>query len=193
MPVKLSKCVPLAVAFFAAASLQAANADSALRPLAGYWLGAGTISMKNGTSERIRCKGSYAISPAGNALNQSLLCASDSYKFNVKSNVFENTPGVLSGSWGETTRNATGQLSGRVAGSRIYWLMSPALASPPRFRSRRAGASNPSRFPPPAARMSSASPFQCARNRDAGSPRARRAGLTTFSSSCGSGSSERAA
>jgi hypothetical protein len=119
MPVKLSKCVPLAVAFFAAASLQAANADSALRPLAGYWLGAGTISMKNGTSERIRCKGSYAISPAGNALNQSLLCASDSYKFNVKSNVFENTPGVLTGSWGETTRNASGQLSGRVAGSHI--------------------------------------------------------------------------
>ena len=119
MPVKLSKCVPLAVAFFAAASLQAANADSALRPLAGYWLGAGTISMKNGTSERIRCKGSYAISPAGNALNQSLLCASDSYKFNVKSNVSETAPGVLTGTWAETTRNANGQLAGRVAGPRI--------------------------------------------------------------------------
>lgn len=120
MPVKLSKCVPLAAAFFAAASLQAAYADSALRPLAGYWLGSGTISMKNGTSERIRCRGSYAISPAGNALNQSLLCASDSYKFNVKSNVFENTPGVLTGTWSETTRNANGQLSGRVAGPRIF-------------------------------------------------------------------------
>jgi hypothetical protein len=120
MPVKLSKSIPLAAAFFAAASLQAAYAESALRPLAGYWLGAGTISMKNGTSERIRCRGSYAISPAGNALNQSLLCASDSYKFNVKSDVFETAPGVLTGSWAETTRNANGQLSGRVAGPRIF-------------------------------------------------------------------------
>jgi hypothetical protein len=119
MPVKLSKGVSLAAAFFVAASMQGVKAENALRPLAGYWLGGGTISMKNGTSERIRCRGSYAISPAGNALNQSLLCASDSYKFNVKSNVFENAPGVLTGSWAETTRNASGQLSGRVAGARI--------------------------------------------------------------------------
>ncbi len=119
MPVKLSKCFPLAAAFFAAVSLQTAYAGSALRPLAGYWLGGGTISLKNGTSERIRCRGSYAISPAGNALNQSLLSASDSYKFNVKSDVFETSPGVLSGSWAETTRNANGQLSGQVAGSHI--------------------------------------------------------------------------
>jgi hypothetical protein len=119
MPVKLSKCVPLAAALLTAASWQMAEADSALNSLAGYWRGAGTISMKNGTHERIRCRGSYAVSEAGDALNQNLLCASDSYRFDVRSNVSESAGGVLSGSWAETTRNARGQLSGRVAGSRI--------------------------------------------------------------------------
>jgi hypothetical protein len=120
MPVKLSKRVPLAAAFFAVAAFQCggANADTALRSLAGYWAGSGTISMKNGTHERIRCKGSYAVSGGEDALNQSLVCASDSYKFNVQSNV-SDTDGVLRGSWAETTRNATGQLVGRVAGSHI--------------------------------------------------------------------------
>ena len=121
MPVKLSKSVSFVAAFLAAAAFHSAEAyaGSALRPLAGYWTGAGIISMKNGTHERIRCRGSYAISEAGDALNQSLLCASDSYKFNVKSNVSEAADGVLSGSWAETTRSANGQLSGRVAGSHI--------------------------------------------------------------------------
>jgi hypothetical protein len=121
MPVKLSKSVPLVAAFLAATAFQSAeaHAESALRSLAGYWGGSGIISMKNGTHERIRCRGSYAISDSGEALNQSLLCASDSYKFNVQSNVSESAGGVLSGSWAETTRNANGQLSGRVAGSHI--------------------------------------------------------------------------
>ncbi|MEW6438909.1 MAG: hypothetical protein AB1508_17265 [Pseudomonadota bacterium] len=121
MPVKLSKSVPLVAAFLAAAAFQntAAHAESALRSLAGYWGGSGIISMKNGTHERIRCRGSYAISDGGDALNQSLLCASDSYKFNVQSNVSESAGGVLRGSWAETTRNANGQLVGRVAGSHI--------------------------------------------------------------------------
>ena len=60
MPVKLSRSVPLVAAFLAAAALQSGEAyvGSALRPLAGYWLGSGIISMKNGTHERIRCRGS---------------------------------------------------------------------------------------------------------------------------------------
>lgn len=74
--------------------------------------------MKDGNRERLRCKGSYAVSPAGSALNQTLLCASDSYKFDIRSDVTESG-GVMSGGWSETTRSATGQLSGRVAGSHI--------------------------------------------------------------------------
>ena len=119
MPVKFSKFGPLVAACFIAASWQAARADATLRSLAGYWVGSGTISMKNGTHERIRCRGSYAVSDAGNAVNQNLLCASDSYRFNVLSNVSESADGILSGSWAETTRKANGQLSGRVAGPHI--------------------------------------------------------------------------
>lgn len=119
MPVKFSKVGPLVAACFVFASWQAAQADEALKSLAGYWKGSGTISMKNGTHERIRCRGSYAVSESGDAVNQSLLCASDSYKFNVLSNVSETAGGVIKGTWSETTRKANGQLIGRVAGPHI--------------------------------------------------------------------------
>jgi hypothetical protein len=33
-----------------------------------------------GTTERIRCKATYAVNSTGRALNQSLRCASDSYR-----------------------------------------------------------------------------------------------------------------
>jgi hypothetical protein len=119
MPVKLSKLGAAVAACFMVAAWQSARADDSLRALAGYWAGSGTISMKNGTHERIRCKGSYAVSDSGDAVNQNLLCASDSYRFNVLSNVSENASGVIRGSWSETTRKANGQLVGRVEGPHI--------------------------------------------------------------------------
>jgi hypothetical protein len=119
MQVKFSKLGAAVAACFIIAAWQSAQADEALRAVAGYWVGAGTISMKNGTHERIRCKGSYAVSDSGNAANQNLVCASDSYRFNVLSNVSENASGVIRGSWSETTRKANGQLVGRVAGPYI--------------------------------------------------------------------------
>ncbi|MBN9006406.1 MAG: hypothetical protein J0H40_13460 [Rhizobiales bacterium] len=81
--------------------------------MAGVWSGRGTIELEGGSTERIRCRATYAVSPDGQGLNQTLLCASDSYKFELKSNVIAKA-GVLSGSWRETSRNVGGSLEGRA-------------------------------------------------------------------------------
>jgi hypothetical protein len=70
------------------------------------------VTLDDGSSERIRCRASYAVRADGNGLNQSLTCASDSYKFNLSSNVLAEG-GSLSGTWSESTRNVSGSLQGR--------------------------------------------------------------------------------
>ncbi len=86
--------------------------------LPGTWSGAGTIMMANGTSERIRCRAAYSVTAGGRKLVQDLRCASDSYKFELRTNV-DLDGGVLSGVWSETIRNAAGNVSGRASGSLI--------------------------------------------------------------------------
>lgn len=95
-------------------SASAANAQSApFAGMAGVWSGNGTISLEDGSKERIRCKATYAVSSEGNGLNQALLCASDSYKFELRSDVIAKG-GTLSGTWAEVTRNVSGNLEGRA-------------------------------------------------------------------------------
>lgn len=95
-------------------SAPAAFAQSApFAGMAGVWSGSGTIALEGGAKERIRCKATYAVSSEGNGLNQALLCASDSYKFELKSDVIAKS-GALSGNWAETTRNVSGSLQGRA-------------------------------------------------------------------------------
>jgi hypothetical protein len=55
--------------------------------LSGHWSGAGTVTMTDGTTERIRCKAAYAVNATGKAVQQTLRCASDSYRFEISSNV----------------------------------------------------------------------------------------------------------
>ena len=97
--------------------------------MAGVWSGNGTITLDGGAQERIRCKATYAVSSEGNGLNQALLCASDSYKFELKSDV-KSRGGELSGSWAETTRGVTGSLEGRAtAGKFNVDVSSPAFSA----------------------------------------------------------------
>lgn len=81
--------------------------------LAGSWSGSGTVALAGGPKERIRCRATYSVVAGGNGLRQSLRCASDSYRFDLASNVqYQN--GQLSGSWSETSRNIQGTLFGRA-------------------------------------------------------------------------------
>ena len=99
---------------FTAQSAQ--SADGPLAHFAGTWSGNGKITVQNGTSERIRCRSSNTAS--GNALALSMRCASDSYNFNLGSDIAADGANI-SGSWNETSRGVIGSLSGKISGSNI--------------------------------------------------------------------------
>src|SRR3984893_11741894 len=86
--------------------------------LSGHWSGAGTVTMTNGATERLRCKVSYAVNAAGKVVEQTLRCASDSYRVEIRSNVISEG-GSLSGSWAETTRGLSGNISGHASGAEM--------------------------------------------------------------------------
>jgi hypothetical protein len=92
--------------------------------LAGNWSGGGTVTLDDGSSERIRCRASYAVSAGGSGLNQNLTCASDSYKFNLSSNVVADGSGTLSGTWSETSRGVNGSLQGRGGNGNFQFVAS---------------------------------------------------------------------
>jgi len=99
--------------------------QSPFAAMLGSWSGGGTIALSNGTRERIRCRANYR----GEAVNLALelRCASDSYKFELSSNVVSNG-GNLSGNWTEATRGASGSISGTINRGQIH-----ARASSPVF------------------------------------------------------------
>lgn len=89
-------------------------------PFAGFdgsWSGTGTVSMSDGSSEKIRCRATYKVE-GGSALTQTLRCASDSYKFDLSSNVTSQGNNI-SGSWSEASRNVYGNLNGKAGGGQI--------------------------------------------------------------------------
>jgi hypothetical protein len=83
--------------------------------MAGVWSGGGTVTLDDGSTERIRCRATYAVGAGGTGLQQTLTCASDSYKFNLTSDVRAQGSAV-SGTWSETSRNINGNLEGRSGG-----------------------------------------------------------------------------
>ena len=94
--------------------------------LAGVWSGGGTVTLDDGSTERIRCRATYAVGAGGNGLQQTLTCASDSYKFNLTSNVVAQGSAV-SGTWSETSRNINGSLEGRSGGG-VFQVVASAPA-----------------------------------------------------------------
>jgi hypothetical protein len=102
-----------AMLFLAALSSSTSYAQSgAFAGMAGNWAGGGTVTLDDGSSERLRCRASYAVGAGGNGLNLSLTCASDSYKFILASNVVAQGS-ALSGTWSESSRGVSGNLEGR--------------------------------------------------------------------------------
>src|SRR6266700_3097975 len=84
----------------------------------GAWSGNGTVALSDGTTERIRCKADYKVNGTGLGLKQSLRCASDSYKFDLTSDVTSQGDRI-SGNWSEASRNVFGNLQGTAGGGRI--------------------------------------------------------------------------
>jgi hypothetical protein len=116
-----------AVALFAASAFSTpSQAQSGpFNGLAGVWSGGGTVTLDDGSSERIRCRATYAVGEGGRGLNQTLTCASDSYKFDLRTNVVAEG-GQISGSWSEMSRNISGTIQGSGSAGAIRVVASAA-------------------------------------------------------------------
>ena len=100
-------------AAFVLAGTAAAYAAGPFSGLNGVWNGGGTITLQNGNRERIRCRATYAVGDDGASLQQSLRCASDSYNFELRSDVRSDGE-AISGSWNEVSRGVIGNLTGQA-------------------------------------------------------------------------------
>jgi hypothetical protein len=101
-------------------SASAGQAQSA-GPFAGFdgsWSGNGTVTLSDGATEHIRCKADYKVNGSGLGLKQNLHCASDSYKFDLSSDVTSQGDRI-SGNWSEASRNIFGYLQGTAGGGQI--------------------------------------------------------------------------
>jgi len=116
--------VAAAVLFTASFATSESKAQSGpFASLAGTWSGSGTVTLDDGSTERIRCRAKYA--PIGPTMEMSLTCASDAYKFNLGANV-RSEGNAITGAWSETSRNISGSLQGRGAGGNFELVASAA-------------------------------------------------------------------
>src|SRR5258708_131959 len=110
-----------AAGFGAALMLSVSAGHAQSGPFAGVdrtWAGTGTVSLSDGSVEHIRCKADYKVNGTGLGLKQNLHCASDSYKFDLSSDVTSNGDRI-SGNWSERSRNIFGNLQGTAGGGQI--------------------------------------------------------------------------
>jgi hypothetical protein len=113
-PLAIARRLIFAVVTLFAASVFSSASHAQSGPfagMAGNWSGGGSVTLDDGSSEKLRCRASYAVSAGGNGLNQTLTCASDSYKFNLSTNVTAQGSS-LSGTWNESSRNVNGLIQG---------------------------------------------------------------------------------
>jgi hypothetical protein len=91
-----------------------AQSEGPFANFVGSWRGSGEVVGTDGNRERISCRANYTVSESGEALTQTLVCASDSYRLDISSYVIANGQSVQ-GHWQEATRQVQGHLSGHVA------------------------------------------------------------------------------
>lgn len=103
---------------FSVSGNAAVQADGPFSSLAGTWAGAGQVNLKGGNVERLRCRAYYSPKDGGASLGLAILCASTSYKLELRSTLHANS-GRVTGSWEERTFNATGTVTGRAISGNI--------------------------------------------------------------------------
>ncbi len=108
----------IGIALGLAAPGPVAAAVSPFQRFVGDWAGGGQVTGSNGASERIRCRARYSESEQGDALNQSIVCASQSYRIDITSFVQASGESVQ-GDWREATRDISGHLTGQIADGRF--------------------------------------------------------------------------
>ena len=102
--------------------------NSPFTAMSGSWTGTGTITTSSGNKERIRCRAKYDVDGGGSNLDLLLRCASDSYNFELQSNVAHNN-GAVSGNWSENTRRVGGNIAGSARGNAISVRVSGVISA----------------------------------------------------------------
>ncbi|MBV8289454.1 MAG: hypothetical protein JOZ35_21285 [Hyphomicrobiales bacterium] len=91
----------------------AASTASPFQKFVGAWTGGGQIIATNGHREAIRCRAEFSVAKAGSALNQAIVCASESFKLNITTYA-EAAGETVQGYWREATRDVSGHLTGHI-------------------------------------------------------------------------------
>jgi hypothetical protein len=102
--------------------------SSPFTAMSGSWSGSGTITTSDGNKERIRCRAKYDVDSGGSTLDLTIRCASDSYNFELQSNVANNN-GAVSGNWSENTRHVGGNIEGSARGNAISVRVSGVISA----------------------------------------------------------------
>ena len=113
----LLKALGLAVIVLAAAQ-SAALAAGPFQGFLGEWSGGGQVVGSNGHRESIRCRAEYVEAKGGAALNQTIVCASESFKLDIHCYA-EAAGGSVQGDWRETGRDLNGHMTGRISEGRF--------------------------------------------------------------------------
>jgi hypothetical protein len=111
---RVKALLALALAVTLAASESAAVTSNPFRNFIGQWSGKGQVVGSDGHRESMRCRAEYSGAKDGAAVNQAIVCASESFKFDIRSHV-EASGESVEGYWTETSRNVSGSLTGRIA------------------------------------------------------------------------------
>ena len=111
---RLTALSALALAVTLVAAESAAATSSPFRNFIGEWSGRGQLVGSDGHRESMRCRAEDSEVNGGAAVNQAIVCASESFKFDIRSHV-EASGELAKGYWSEVSRNVSGSLTGRIA------------------------------------------------------------------------------
>lgn len=124
-------CSTIAAALIALTPLSfagQANAQSstAFSQLEGSWRGAGRVSYRDGSNQRISCRGYYTMK-GSTTLGLAIRCAAQDNKIELRASV--NGEGRrLSGTWEERTFNATGNIAGSATPGQLKMSISGSIS-----------------------------------------------------------------
>ena len=88
-----------------------------LKSFAGSWSGGGTVRMSNGTTQKIKCRGS--VSAGGSSARQQITCASTNLRLSISSNI-SVSGSSLRGTLRESVQGFTAGLSGSTTGNGFH-------------------------------------------------------------------------
>lgn len=83
--------------------------------LRGSWRGSGSLHLKGGHREQVRCTSKVKVVSAGRKANQTIRCINPRYQVYFVSSAI-NSGGRITGSWSDKRNGTNGEISGNIKG-----------------------------------------------------------------------------